>query len=131
MNERRAQVAVIGGGITGLATAFFLRQRGVDVVVLEREARAGGLIRSERIDGFLVEHGPNSTLETNAEITRLVREVGLEGEKLYAGGASKNRFIVRDGRLVPLPMTPLAFASTPLFSARGKLRPHMQFTFGT
>ena len=58
-------VAVIGGGVSGLATAWNLRRQGLDVVVLERQANPGGNAVSERIGGFLMEHGP-STIDARA-----------------------------------------------------------------
>lgn len=115
-------VVIIGGGITGLATAVLLKKRGLSILVLEESVHAGGSIRSERVEEFLTEHGPNSTMETNPRIGELIRELGIDGERVAAGSAGKNRFILRRGRLVPLPMNPVAFVTSPLFSARGKVR---------
>ena len=56
-------VVIVGGGITGLATAWFLHRQGREVRLLEADARPGGVIESEAGDGFLVERGPNSTLQ--------------------------------------------------------------------
>lgn len=117
-----ADVIVVGAGISGLATAYLLAKRGVDVLVLESNDYFGGKVRSQRMDGFLVEAGPNAALETTPLLTELVREVGLEEKKIYADERAKNRFIVRGGRLIPLPTSPLAFLRTPLFSWRAKLR---------
>jgi oxygen-dependent protoporphyrinogen oxidase len=115
-------VAVIGAGISGLTLAFHLQKRGARVAVLEAADRPGGAIGSRHEDGFLVEAGPNSMLETTPLIGDLVREVGLEHQLLVASPAAKKRFILRDGRLTPLPMSPGAFLGTRLFSAGAKLR---------
>ncbi|MCP3971906.1 MAG: NAD(P)/FAD-dependent oxidoreductase, partial [Rhodobacteraceae bacterium] len=54
------KVAVIGAGISGLATAAALAECGCDVTVLERQVGVGGNAISERFDGFLMEHGPST-----------------------------------------------------------------------
>lgn len=113
---------VVGGGISGLATAWFLRSRGHGVAVLEAEAEPGGSIRSLRRDGFLVEAGPNSALYRDGALGELVRGLGLEGELVAADAAAKRRYVAKDGRPVPLPGGPLAFLATRVFTPRGKLR---------
>lgn len=116
------RVLVVGGGISGLATAWFLRQRGCAVAVFEAGAEAGGSVRTIRRDGFLVEAGPNSALYRDGALGSLVRELGLERELIEANAAAKRRYIAKDGRPVPLPGGPLAFLSTRVFTPAGKLR---------
>jgi oxygen-dependent protoporphyrinogen oxidase len=115
-------VVVVGAGISGLAVAHALRRRGLGVVVLDAAARAGGVIGSERRDGVLFERGPNSTLDTTPLINALLDALGIRGERAEATAVAAVRFIVRDGKLVPLPTSPGAFLSTPAFSVRAKLR---------
>lgn len=115
------KVAVVGGGITGLAAAFQLHRAGLEPLVFEAGATGGGVIRSHRDDGFLVEAGPNSLQETPG-VRELIDAVDLTAEVVEAGPAAKNRYIVRDGRLVPLPMSPPALLRSPLLSWKGKLR---------
>jgi oxygen-dependent protoporphyrinogen oxidase len=117
-----SDVIVIGAGLSGLSTAYLLQRQGYRVAVLEKAARAGGAIRSWREDGNLVEAGPNSTLETNPLLTQLITDLGLDDRKMYASDASKNRYILRDGQLIALPMSPPAFFATKLFSWGAKLR---------
>lgn len=114
-------IAVLGGGITGLTAAYRLSQRGHRVRLFEQSARLGGAIRTETGDGWLAEAGPNS-LQQSAEVTALLGELGLENERIEANAAAKKRFIVRDGKLVPLPLSPTALLTSPLFSYRTKLR---------
>ena len=121
-NHIITDVAILGGGISGLATAQFLSQKGLRVCVLEKSQRIGGAIRTERRDNFLVEYGPNSTLDTTPLLHDLFTGVQVDGEVEYANSRSSNRYIVRDGRLNALPMSPLSFLRTPLFSTRAKLR---------
>jgi oxygen-dependent protoporphyrinogen oxidase len=116
------RVLVVGGGISGLATAWFLRQRGYAAAVLESGAEPGGSIRTVRREGFLVEAGPNSVLYRDGALGELVRGLGLDDELIEANPAAKRRYIAKGGRPVPLPGDPLAFVSTGVFTPAGKLR---------
>ncbi len=119
---KKNTTAVIGAGISGLCTAYWLQKQGFDVQVFEKGDQAGGVIVSEREDGFLIDLGPNSTLETSEVLKELVEELGLGEQKVYANEASSKRYIVRSGRLTPIPMSILSFLKTDLFSWRAKLR---------
>jgi len=114
-------VAILGGGITGLAAAWELRSRGVDVVVLEAGARVGGAIGTHRDGSWLHELGPNSLLENSPDVTAFVERIGLGARRLYANPSARRRYIVRGGRLVAMPTSPLSFLTTRLFSWRAKL----------
>jgi len=116
------KVLIIGGGISGLTTAYWLHKNGHDVTVLEKETRAGGSIRTVKDNGYLIECGPNSTLDLYKEADDLCDSLGLSEEKIYGNEGAKNRYVVRDGRLRPLPMGPLQFLSTDLWTIKGKLR---------
>ncbi len=72
-------------------------------------------------DGWLHELGPNSLLEGSAEVAAFIDEVGLGTRRIYAAPAAKQRYIVRNGRLVAMPGSPWAFIGTPMFSWRAKL----------
>ncbi|MDH3472516.1 MAG: protoporphyrinogen oxidase [Rhodospirillales bacterium] len=119
-------VVIVGGGISGLSTAWFLRRRGRAVRVLESRDRVGGLIATDRSDGFVVERGPNSTLQkagtSDDALGRLVAEAGLGDRLVEAGEAGRKRYILRAGQLRALPTSPIAFLTTKLFSWRAKLR---------
>ncbi len=114
------QVIIIGGGISGLTCAYRLKQRGYEVLLLEREERVGGVMQSERRDGFLTEHGPNS-FQSAPEIMELVEELELTDQLVTAPG-SVPRYIYYDGRLHAFPTNPLAFFSTALLSFRDKVK---------
>jgi len=115
-------VVVIGGGISGLAIAYRLHRRGGDVRLLEARPEAGGSIRTRRVDDFLVDCGPNSTLETSRAIHDFVDEIGLGDSRIYANERARKRYILRRARLQELPMTPRQFMTSGLFSARAKAR---------
>ena len=117
-----SDVIVIGGGVSGLAAAFGLQQRGASVEVLEAKGRAGGVIGTRRRDGALYEAGPNSALDTSPLINELLDALALRGERADASAVAATRFIVRGGQLVALPMSPGAFLTTPAFSLGAKLR---------
>ncbi|HOC00518.1 MAG TPA: protoporphyrinogen oxidase [Verrucomicrobiota bacterium] len=115
-------VAIIGGGITGLTAAFRLMQAGVPVTLYEADQRVGGVIRSVQESGYLAEFGPNSILETSPKISGLIRDLGLEPRRGYSDPGAENRYLVRGGKPVCLPASPLRFFGTKLFSTGAKLR---------
>lgn len=118
-------IAIVGAGIWGLSTDHFLRRLRPDLCVqlFEAGARPGGVIRTQRSGNFLFEPGPNSLLDTSPELRRLLQETGLAEQTIEARPeAARHRFIVRDGKLVPLPMSPPAFLKADLFSLAAKFR---------
>ncbi|MEK6650606.1 MAG: protoporphyrinogen oxidase [Bacteroidota bacterium] len=118
----RVDVAVVGGGITGLATAWWLRKRGFEVLVLDQAEEPGGTMRTVSDAGWLIETGPNSALETTPLFQVLFEDLGLSGEVVYGNASANKRFILRDGRLHVLPMSAPAFLGSKLWSTAGKVR---------
>jgi oxygen-dependent protoporphyrinogen oxidase len=116
-----ADVLVIGGGLTGLATAFYLKEHGATVAVLESASAPGGVIATRHRGGALIEAGPNSTLDTTPLINALLDRLGIRDMRSDASAVASTRFIVRGGKLVALPTSPGAFFTTPAFSLRAKL----------
>ncbi len=116
-----ANVTVIGGGIAGLSTAYALMCRGHQVTVLERQARVGGKAQSERIGGFLMEHGPSSVTEEGS-VSSLARDLGLEHEHVELGPEVRQRYIVADRRLHGIAVHPAAFVTSSFMSLTGRLR---------
>jgi oxygen-dependent protoporphyrinogen oxidase len=113
---------VIGGGISGLTTAYNLRQQGYSVRLLEQKAEVGGNIRTVACDGFRLEVGPHSFMGSSEYVWKLTGDLRLEEDAESAQAASRYRYIYRDGRLHPLPMGPGMFLRTPLLSLGAKLR---------
>jgi protoporphyrinogen/coproporphyrinogen III oxidase len=124
-----SDVAIVGGGIAGLATAYELSRRGVSFLVLERGPRAGGVILSEEIDGFVIDGGPDSLLIQKPDGIRLCEELGL-GDRLVSTKLPRLAYIQRGGRLHALPAASVLgiptrfgpFMRTRLFSWPGKIR---------
>lgn len=116
------EVLVVGGGISGLVTAFELQQRGLRVEVLEAGSRAGGVIGTRQRDGALYELGPNSTLDTTPLIDDLLRRLGIIDQRVNASSVAARRFVIRNARPVALPTSPGALLTTPAFSIGAKLR---------
>jgi len=115
-------IGIIGGGITGLTTAFNLSLKDFEVSIYEKQERVGGVIRSFRKDGWLAEGGPHTLMETNDRIRDLVIKLNLEGERLYGDNQSKKRFIVRNKTPHALPSSLGSFLSTKLFTTSAKIR---------
>lgn len=122
METRRVTVAIVGAGISGLSVAHWLHKQQVDVAVLERQGEVGGTMKTVRDGGFLVETGPNNALETTPLFKELIADCGLEKEFTYTNPVGENRYVLRDGRLIVLPLSPPAFIASRLFSTKAKLR---------
>jgi len=109
---------VVGGGISGLVCAYALRKAGIDAIVLEASPRTGGLIQSERREGFLLELGPQSFSGT-APLRSLCEELGVADQRLTAP-PSAPRYVLLNGKLVPVPLSPSEMLTSSLLSARTK-----------
>ena len=116
-----AAIAIVGAGLTGLTTAYRLKQRGARVVVYEASDRIGGSIRSERRDGYLAELGPSSLAPPSGTVALLLSDLGLEASRVTGSSSARNRYIVRRGRLVRLPMSPAELLTSRLLSNVAKL----------
>ncbi len=115
-----ALVVIIGGGISGLACAARLKQRGIPFLLLEKSDRFGGVIQTLEENGFLMEFGPQGVLLT-PELRQLTEMAGLAGDLLRANPRAP-RFIYKGSRLVRAPLSPPALIASPLFEAAAKWR---------
>ncbi len=115
-------VAIIGGGISGLATAQSLREKGLRVAVLERQVRAGGNAVSERIGGFLMEHGPSSLNAGSPVALQASHKLGLDAKRCDLGAGVRQRYLVRDGRLHGISVRPLGLFASNYLSLAGRTR---------
>src|SRR5215211_6564889 len=122
-------VAVIGGGISGLAAAYELQKRRLSVRVLEAGTRVGGVVLTERFDGWVIDGGPDSLLVQKPAAVALCRELGI-ADRLVSTLTPRTAYVLRDGTLHPLaegsflgfPLRVGALVRSSLFSTAGKLR---------
>ena len=125
-----ARVAVVGGGLAGLAAAYRLQRLGADPLVLEASPGFGGKVRTERVEGLVLEEGPDSFLVRKPEVIELCQELGISGELVPLPPGGSGSAIFSRGRLHPIPpglMLGLPTEVGPilrsgLLSAGGKLR---------
>ncbi|WP_163712121.1 protoporphyrinogen oxidase [Mangrovibacterium lignilyticum] len=116
------KVAVIGAGLTGLTTAYYLRKQGVDVTIFEKADRAGGVIQTYHQDGFIYENGPSTGVLGTPEAAELIEELSDLCQLEIADEDAKYRWIWKDERWVALPSGLLGGITTPLFTFGDKLR---------
>jgi protoporphyrinogen/coproporphyrinogen III oxidase len=129
MTDEIVDVVIVGAGVSGLAAAYELRKRKRSVVVLEREQRPGGIVKTERVGEFIVDAGPDALLVQKPAAVALCNELGL-GDRLIPTKLPRTAFVLRNGELHSLPgasvlgfptrLKPL-FKST-LFGVNAKLR---------
>src|SRR5690242_7754060 len=123
-------VVIIGGGISGLSTAYYLAKSGIASTLIEARPRLGGVIQTEHVDGCTIEAGPDSFLSAKPAALELIRELGLEQGVIGSNDYSRKTFVYKRGKLVPLPeglmmMVPtriLPLVTTNLLSWSTKLR---------
>lgn len=110
---------IIGAGLTGLSTAFFLKRKGLNILVLEKKNRTGGAMCSHSENGFVYEEGPNTGSMSTPELAELFELLGLEPE--VAKSSAEKRLILKNKKWHPLPCGAVSFLTTPLFSLKDKL----------
>lgn len=136
MSGERADVLIVGGGMTGMAAAYYVQKqaqaegRRIRCVLVEAANSLGGKVQTERVNGLVIEQGPDSFLVRKPAAKILAEELGLGGELVGTNPHVRKTYMVRHRRLVPLPggmmlaaPTKLsAYVTSPLFSPWGKIR---------
>ena len=120
--HRLRDTVIIGAGLTGLTTAYYLNRKGCDVEVIEQQSRTGGQIRTYHEAGFTFESGPNTGVISHPEVAELCADLSPICRLETACEASKQRLIWKGSRFHPLPSGLLSAIATPLFSTKDKLR---------
>ena len=115
---RNVQTLVVGGGISGLVCAHALQKTGVEVLLAEASARPGGVIHSVRRDGYLLEHGPQSFSGTS-QLRSLCTDLGIVDQLLEAPPHAP-RYVLVNGKLQAVPMSPPAFLFSSLINGSTK-----------
>jgi len=120
----KVRVAIVGGGVTGLAAGAWLEHdHGIDnYVILEASSRAGGKIRSEHDAGFTLEWGPQGFLDNAPDTLELATLQALEDQLVRADEAAADRFILRQGKLRQVAASPVGFMLSSILPVSGRLR---------
>ncbi|RXZ82237.1 protoporphyrinogen oxidase [Paenibacillaceae bacterium] len=135
-NSHCSQIVIIGGGLSGLSSAFYLDKlakeqgREIKITLIEAEDKLGGKIDTLKRDGFVIEKGPDSFLARKLPMLTLAQELGLESELTHTNPAAKKTYILHQGKLHPMPPglvlgipTEIApFAVSSMLTVSGKLR---------
>ena len=126
------RVAIVGAGITGLSAALrlILKHDDVHVNIYEASSRAGGIIHTERRDGFLIEHGPDSFITNKPGGMQLYRDLGIADQLIGTDDEYRRSLVIHKGKPVPVPdgfmlmapAKPIAILKTPILSLAGKMR---------
>jgi oxygen-dependent protoporphyrinogen oxidase len=129
-NGKIPRIVVVGGGITGLSAAWYaqaLAKQPVQVTVLEKEYRWGGVVLTDSLTGpngenFVVDGGPESFITRKPEAWELVQALGVQDQVLGTGGETRNMYVLNQGMPAAVPLSPLKFLRSDLLSWRGKAR---------
>ena len=125
-NSINTQVVIIGAGLTGLTTAYWLSKKGISVHVVEADTRIGGQIQTNHRNDYIYETGPTTGSVSTPEVAELMNDLAIT-----SGGAcvletapdsSKRRLIWKGNRFHDLPSSPVGGLTTPLFRWTDKLR---------
>lgn len=121
-------IVILGGGITGLSAAHYIRRNlpHAHITVVERDTRFGGKLLSDCLPmpngACVVEGGAESFVTRKPEVWNLAHELGLQSKIVPAPNEARKIAVVSAGQLYPAPLDPKSFITSPLMSARGKLR---------
>lgn len=141
MEDKKRRIVIVGGGLTGLSAAFYIRKHyreaGFEpaITLLEKSSSMGGMIETLHRDGFVIEKGPDSFLARKTAMIDLAKELEMDHELVSQNPESKKTYIMRRGKLHPMPAglvlgipTELKpFLRSGLVSPAGKLRALMDF----
>jgi oxygen-dependent protoporphyrinogen oxidase len=116
------KIAIIGAGLTGLTTAYYLKKSGIQFTVFEKQNRTGGVIRTGMQNGFLFEQGPNSGIISNLETVELLDKLSDCCQFVTASKIAKKRLIWKDNKWEALPSGLLSAIKTPLFTVADKFK---------
>ncbi len=126
----KTDVVIVGGGISGLSTAFYLQKAGIRSVVVEKTERLGGFIKTDHVEGCELEAGPDSFIATKPAVRKLAEDLGIQDQLMGSNDEKRRIFVIRNGALTPMPkgmvmMVPTDWNSalrSPLFSVKTKGR---------
>jgi oxygen-dependent protoporphyrinogen oxidase len=126
---------IVGGGISGLAAAYYLSKAGGRATLVEKDSKLGGVIRTDHMYGCVIEGGPDGFMAAKPWASELIREVGLGDQVIGSNDHSRVTYILKNGKLIPMPdglmmMVPtkiMPLVGTPLLSWGCKIRMGLEF----
>ncbi|MCB1060248.1 MAG: protoporphyrinogen oxidase [Calditrichaeota bacterium] len=126
------KVVIVGGGIAGLATAYLVRELGRErganpqITILESKNMTGGATRTDHVDGFTCEWGPNGFLDNEPATLDLIERLGLKKRLVKASSHASKRYIYHHGQMHEVPLSPRQFLSSSILPVKSKLRVAME-----
>ena len=119
----KINTVIIGAGISGLSTANFLSKKTLDFIIVESSNKVGGIIDTHNERGYTCENGPNTVLNNNSGIQELLDDLKISDDLIYPNNnAIKNRYVLKDGKPIKIPLSFSEFFISPLFSMYSKIR---------
>lgn len=129
-SKNESEVLIIGGGLAGLTSAWYLQKKNIPYTLIESSNRFGGLIESFHVDGNIIEFGPDSFITRKPWAMNLVKDLGIDDKVIFVNKTQERIYIYLKNKLIPLPqglrllvptkIFPFLFSS--IMSTRGKLR---------
>ena len=129
-SKNESEVLIIGGGLAGLTSAWYLQKKNIPYTLIESSNRFGGLIESFHVDGNIIEFGPDSFITRKPWAMNLVKDLGIDEKVIFVNNTQERIYIFLKNKLIPLPqglrllvptkIFPFLFSS--IMSTRGKLR---------
>lgn len=119
----KVNTVIIGGGISGLSTANFLSKKTSDFLIIESSNRVGGTINSSKVDGYILENGPNTVLDNNTAIQELLSDLSITDKLIYPDLKKiSSRYLLINDKLEKIPLTIIEFLLTPILSIFSKIK---------
>ena len=113
----KVNTVIIGAGISGLSTANFLSKKTSDFIIIESSNRVGGTINSSKVDGYILENGPNTVLDNNSAIQELLSDLNITDKLIYPDLKKiSSRYLLINNKLEKIPLTIIEFLLTPILS---------------